>query len=190
MMVEACLILPVGIVLLMAMAGAFRFLQLEECLLYSGFDQMRRCSTEMSLNYPLAKTSRLYLEHRIMNQTYQEMGEDQKDWIHLVGITEEGMFFSQEAWDPGTEIRCRIHCTWSLGNERAFGTFSDELRFTGRAWGGEDSISVWIFPNFGECYHTETCFVSGGTRIRTVRSAASGQGYRPCQHCMKVDWDE
>jgi len=187
MMVEACLFLPIFLVLLMAMAGAFRFLQLEESLLFSGLTQMQQCSAEMSLNYPVAKVSRLYLEHQIIQNTLDDMGKHQRRWIDLVGVTDKGMFFSQEEWEHYEEVQCRIHCSWSLGNNRKFGGFSDELRFTGRVWKGENSISVWIFPTWGECYHTEDCYISGGTRLRTVRSIALEQGYRPCQHCLKGD---
>ncbi|MBQ6949023.1 MAG: hypothetical protein IJN41_04990 [Firmicutes bacterium] len=185
MMIEASLILPMCLTLCMVMAGTFRFLQLEESLYYSGFLQMRQCSTDMSLDASSAKISRLYLEHRIIERSRREMGAEQKHWIELMGIAEEGMFFSPEEWDQQSEIRCRIHCRWSLGNDSRQGYFSDEIRFTGRVWRGEDSVSVWIFPDWGECYHKESCYITGGTKIRTVESAALEQGYRPCQHCMK-----
>lgn len=185
MTVEACLILPVCLCVMMAMAGTFQFLQLEESLIFSGFSQIRKCSADMSMSYSAARINRLYLEHRIMDQTLEEMKYGYEKWIHLVGVSEGGMFFSQEEWEDYEEISCKIHCRWSCGNDKNTGDFSDELRFYGRIWRGESSPSVWIFPSWGECYHDEFCYVTGGTKIRTVLDVASEQGYRPCQHCMK-----
>ena len=95
-MIEASLILPMCLTLCMVMAGTFRFLQLEESLYYSGFLQMRQCSTDMSLDASSAKISRLYLEHRIIERSRREMGAEQKHWIELMGIAEEGMFFRRK----------------------------------------------------------------------------------------------
>jgi len=187
MMVEACGILPAALIFLMIMASAFRFLQLEETILFSGFDQIEKCSVEMAFEYPLARTSRLYLEHRIMTRTMEEMGEEQEDWIHLVGVLEDGMFFPKEQWNRCNEINCGIHCELSLGQKKGMGFFSDELYFSGRSYGGENQKSVWIFPNWGECYHLENCYVTGGSRKRTVMDVAEEQGYRPCQICMGPD---
>ena len=185
MMVEACLILPICLFLMMAMACFFCFLQLEECLLYSAFGQMKQCSTEMSLSYPLAKTSRLYLEHQIMNHTLEAMGEEQSEWIQLVGVSSDSLFFTEDQWEETDDIHCRIHCRWNVGSNDSMGYFSDEIYITGRRFCGEDSQSVWIFPNWGECYHEENCYVTGGERRRTLETVAQEQGYRPCQICLK-----
>ena len=44
MVVEGSLLLPMTLLVLMALAGAFRFLQLEESLLYHGFEQLQEAS--------------------------------------------------------------------------------------------------------------------------------------------------
>ncbi|MBQ8590322.1 MAG: hypothetical protein IJ486_07730 [Firmicutes bacterium] len=184
MVVEACAVLPVFVFFLMVMAGSFLFLKLEESVLYSGFQQMRLSAVEMAMDERTARISRLYLEHQIMKSAEKEMGKELENRVNLTGLLDGGMFLKEGDLKNHPDITCRIHCGFSLGTERSSGYFSDQLRFRGRAYLGENQVHVWIFPKWGERYHTDSCYVTGGERIRLTKDVAENKGYSPCRICF------
>ena len=87
-MVEASLLLPLALFLVMAMASAFRFLQLEESVMYHGFDQMNESCVQAAMESEMEPVARLLLQQRIVGKVKGEWKGDMADH----GIVES-------AWD-------------------------------------------------------------------------------------------
>ena len=170
MVVEGSLLLPMTLLVLMALAGVFRFLQLEESLLYHGFEQLQEASGKMSLDPITANLSRFTLEHNIIAETKKEI--------------ETGRFLSEQAEPEDSEIEVKIRCSLSVGVSENVGVFSDEVRFVNRVYLGETEPMVWIFPDWGEKYHEEFCYVIGNQKYRVGLDVAKRKGYGPCHICI------
>ena len=133
LMVEAGVLLPICLFLLLAMAGAFRFLQLEESLLFSGFNQMQRCSAE---SIAVAQVQML-LPGRIEQQAQKEtQGWNRAGLRCYMKVLFDGDCVQEEAEE--NRLTCLVECGWRSGEGRMAGVFSDRLRFYGRGFSGED----------------------------------------------------
>lgn len=183
-MVEASLLLPLALFFVVAMASAFRFLQLEESVMYHGFDQMNESCVQAAMEPEAEPLTRLMLQRRIVGKVTGEWDENMADHGIVEGLWDWEGISSLVEQEDGRELNCQIRCGWTVGRGTG-GGFSDRLRFCGRIYGGEDQETVWIFPNWGQRYHRNQCTVTGGERKRTIRDAAQRLGYTPCLICMK-----
>ena len=184
-MVEACILLPIFLFLIMAMAGAFRFLQLSESVLYCGFQQMSKSSVQAAMQPEAEQVERLFLEQKIRRQVSEEL-EDEMLRLCSVESVWDGGLISQILEDE-RDFFCTMQCVWTVGRGNGGGAFSGRLRFSARTYAGEDQSSVWIFPSWGKRYHRADCRTTGGQRKRTVVDVAEQQGYTPCMICMKEE---
>jgi len=184
MMVEACILLPIFLFAVMAMAGAFRFLELEESILYCGFQQMQKSGVQMAMEPDLAQVEQLFLEHKIVQEVSEELDGEMLRRCSIRGSGSAEVILGFLGEERKKDISCEIQCGWTVGTGRGGGAFSDRLRFCAREYFGEDQKSVWIFPNWGKRYHRSDCRVTGGERRRTVEAAARQQGYTPCLICL------
>lgn len=181
-MVEACILLPIFLFLIMAMAGAFRFLQLSESVLYCGFQQMSKSSVQAAMQPETERVERLFLEQKIRWQVFEELEDEMLRLCSVEGVV-DGDLVSQVFGDE-RDFFCTMKCGWTVGRGNGGGAFSGRLRFCARTYAGEDQNSVWIFPSWGKRYHRADCRTTGGQRKRTVVDVARQQGYTPCMICM------
>lgn len=183
MMAEACLILPIFLFSLMAMAGAFRFLELEDSVLYCGFQQIQKSGVQMAMETELSQAESWLLEHKIVQRVFGDLKRDMLRGCTLRGV---GAQAASDFFGDGRsgDIVCEIQCGWTVGEGRGGGRFSDRLRFCFREYCGENETSVWIFPSWGKRYHRPDCSVTGGERRRTIKAAAREKGYTPCLICL------